>query len=101
MALVKRLTPGDADLATLQAIIGDLEGIFGPLVALTTAPPVSPATSPSLNQLSLEIGDSPTNLAVLQVFESHPPEVAGQTLICFGKAIVGSAPVMVAAYRPV
>lgn len=100
MPQAQRLTPGDADLATLQAIIGDLEGIFGPLLAITTAPPVAPASNATMNKLTFDVADSPAKTAVLQVYEGHPPEVAGQTLICFGNAIVSSAPAMVAVYRP-
>jgi hypothetical protein len=68
------------------------EGVFGPLTAL--------GKEGSNNTITLEIGPSPTNRALLETFQGgQPPEKAGHALICSGDCLVNGQPAKVAAYR--
>ena len=85
-------TPGNQSLADFQTVVQDQEGIFGPLTAL--------GKEGSNNTITLDIGPSPNNRALLETFQgSQPPEKSGHTLICSGDCLVESQPANVAAYR--
>jgi len=86
-------TPGNQSLAEFQTVVQQQEGIFGPLKALGRQDPN--------NTVTLEIGDSPTKRALLEIYEGNePPTKSGHVLICYGECLVKSQPAKVAAYRP-
>jgi len=85
-------TPGSQSLADFQTVVQQQEGILGPLTAL--------GKEGSNNTITLEIGPSPANRALLETFQGgQPPEKAGHTLICSGDCLVNGQPAKVAAYR--
>lgn len=85
-------TPGSQSLANFQTVVQEQEGIFGPLKAL--------GKEGKNNLITLEIGPSLANRAVLETYQgSKPPEKAGHHLICSGDCLVEGQPAKVAAYR--
>ncbi len=85
-------TPGSQSLAEFQKVVQQMEGIYGPLTAL--------GKEGSNNTITLEIGTSPANRAVLETYEGKdPPAKPGYALICKGDCLVDGKPATVAAYR--
>ena len=83
---------GSRPLAKFEIVVQQNEGIFGPLVSLS-----SQGTD---NVIELEIGNKPQNRAVLATFiGDSAPEKSGHTLVCKGDCLVDGNPAKVAAYR--
>lgn len=87
-------TPGDQSLVDFQTVVQQQEGIFGPLTAL--------GKQGSNNTITLQVGPSPTNRAILETYDStDPPAKEGYDLVCTGDCLVESQPAKTAAYRKV
>jgi hypothetical protein len=85
-------TPGNQSLAEFQTVVQQQEGIFGPLTGL--------GKERQNNTITLNVGDTPANRAVLETYEGEePPNKAGHDLVCKGNCLVDSQPAKVAAYR--
>lgn len=85
-------TPGSQSLAQFQTVVQQQEGIFGPLIGL--------GKEGQNNTITLEVGGTPANRAVLETYEGEElPKKAGHDLICKGNCLVESQPAKVAAYR--
>jgi hypothetical protein len=85
-------TPGSQSLTDFQTVVWQQEGIFGPLTAL--------GTENQNNTITLDVGPSPANRAMLEKIQGDsPPAKAGYDLICSGDCLVESQPTKVAAYR--
>lgn len=83
---------GSSDLPTLQTIVQQNEGIYGPLIAL--------GSSGADSLLTFNVGQTPAKRAELFVIAALPaPNRPGQTLICTGVVFVSSIQKLVAAYR--
>ena len=93
MATAKEATPGSQDLPTFQTVVQQNEGIFGPLLSLSSAG--------VNNIMTFQVGPSPdtAHRAILDTYTDHPPQKAGYTLICTGACLVSNAPQQVGAYR--
>lgn len=80
-------------LADFQRIVQQQEGIFGPLIALSS--------QQGNNWIVLEENPvKPANRATLQVIQQEPaPAVPGSTVVCTGNCFVEDKAVLVAAYR--
>jgi hypothetical protein len=93
MATAKAGTPGSQDLATFQTFVQQQEGIFGPLIALSSESPN--------NITTFEVGPSPdaSHRAILETYAAHPPPKDGHVLVCIAKCFVSGALQHVAAYR--
>ena len=85
-------TPGNQDLATFQTVVQQQEGIFGPLTAL--------GKQGSDNTITLDIGPTPANRAVLETYAGEaPPDKDGHSVECKGGCLVNGQPAKVVAYR--
>jgi hypothetical protein len=85
-------TPGIQQLAAFQSVVQQQEGIFGPLIAL--------GTWGQSNTMTMAIGPSPANRAVLEIYEGEAPlPRAGHAPICQGDCFVEGRPAKVVAYR--
>jgi hypothetical protein len=91
---VQKACDGTKPLDYLQSVIQQEEGIFGPLQSLA-------AQAPN-NVMTLVVGPSPpaSQRAVLETYDSHPPEKPDATLICVADCLVNGTTAKVAAYRP-
>jgi hypothetical protein len=93
MATAKEATPGSQDLPTFQLVVQQNEGIFGPLISLS---------SEGVNNImAFQVGPSPDtdHRAILDTYTDHPPQKAGYKLICTGTCLVTSTSQQVGAYR--
>ena len=87
-------TPGKQSLADFQKVVQQQEEIFGPLKAL--------GQEGDDNTITLEIGPSPKNLAVLETYkDADPADKLGYVLICKANCLVEGKPANVAAYRQI
>jgi hypothetical protein len=93
MATVREATPGSQDLPTLQTVVQQQEGVYGPLTALSS--------EGSNNILTLQVGPSPDapHRAIIDIYTVHPPAKDGYVLVCIATCLVGGAPKQVAVYR--
>lgn len=83
---------GNQSLADFQTVVQEQEGIFGPLTAL--------GTQGSNNTITLDIGPTPANRAVLETYEGDaPPAKDGHSVVCTGDCLVDGQPAKVVAYR--
>ncbi len=93
MATAKEATPGSQALPTFQKEVQDNEGIFGPLLSLS---------SEGVNNImTFQVGPKPdiAHRAILDTYTDHPSQKAGYTLICTGACLVSNASQQVGAYR--
>jgi hypothetical protein len=83
---------GARPLGEFQTIVQQNEGIFGPLLALSS--------QGANNIITLEIGPRPAQRAQLELIGAgSAPTKPGQDLVCVGNVLVSALPVRVAAYR--
>ena len=94
MAIVKEATPGAQDLSTFQNVIQQQEGIFGPLLSISS----SDATN---NVMTFQIGPShdSDHRVILDTYIDYPTVKVDYTLVCIGNCLVSGAIKSVAAYR--
>ncbi len=85
-------TIGNQSLPDFQTVVQQQEGIFGPLTAL--------GTQGSNNTITLDIGSTPANRAVLATYAGDaPPDRDGHSVVCTGDCLVDGQPAKVVAYR--
>ena len=85
-------TLGIQPLATFRTVVQQQEGIFGPLMASGTWGP--------RNTITMAIGPSPVNRAVLEISEGDEPlPREGHARICQGDCFAEGRPAKVVAYR--
>ncbi len=85
-------TIGNQSLPDFQTVVQQQEGIFGPLTAL--------GKQGSNNTITLDIGSTPTNRAVLATYAGDaPPDRDGHSVVCTGDCLVDGQPAKVVAYR--
>ena len=85
-------TDGSQSLADFQSVVQQQEGIYGPLVSLRS--------NQGFNFMGFDVGESPTNRAVLETFDGdNPPDKSGHSTVCSGDCLVSGNPEKVAAYR--
>jgi hypothetical protein len=81
-------------LTDFETVVQQQEGIFGPLIALSSAS--------SGNVIELQVGSKPTNRAVLKEFTGQGPDVLpDHALICTGVCLVENRRAKIAAYRQI
>ena len=94
MATTTVFSDGVLSLSGFQTTVQQNEEIFGPLKAL--------GKKADKNSINYEIGTSPENLAILEVFTGKSaPNKSGHQLICTGDCLIKAKPAQVAAYRNV
>jgi hypothetical protein len=93
MATARETALGNQDLTTFQTIVQQQEGVFGPLISLS-----SESTN---NVMTFQIGPSPdaSHRAILATYTDHPPTKDGYTFVCAGTCLVSGIAQLVAAYR--
>lgn len=85
-------TPGNQSLADFETVVQQQEGIFGPLKEL--------GRDGQSNTITLEIGSTPTNRALLEIYDGPtPPTKLGHHLVCTSECLVEGQVKKVAAYR--
>jgi hypothetical protein len=83
---------GGLSLDQFQTVVQQNEGIFGPLLALSS--------QGSNNIITLEVGQSPEQRVQLEIIAGTPaPDKPEHEIVCTGNVLVGGSPVVVAAYR--
>lgn len=94
MATAQEMTPGNQDLLAFQMVLQQQEGIFEPLISLSS--------SGANNVMTFQVGPSPDSQhrVILQTFVDHPPQQANVSLICVGTCFVSGVAQKIAAYRP-
>lgn len=83
---------GSLPLGQFETIVQQQEGIFGPLLALSSLG--------AQNLITLTVGPRPEHRARLEIIAAEPaPAKPGHDLICTGDVFVLGQPVLIAAYR--